>query len=607
MNWNRSVVATLLAFSIVCFTSVSGYAQQFELMEKGPLKLRTNGYLKKAIHVKKLDDVYMANTPYGPIPYGVFAESSNNRISAVVQEQFFLRTDSLVEISISFDQADDTAYDSVASTVSIYWGDLAGVTQPTLLAAVHVSGVYVPSEGSGALSSNDVDFTVTDFGVPAFDTATYHNSDPDLTARITDIHFLGDKHSCFTLLKGPKVGDTIPPNSYFNVIAQYTADGILKTEFNELLVSYELVNHPGIEQSYGVGMRANKLSPFSCNDTIAFGPITDGTSYYTSASVTSKLADSAVIVIGISPSAQIGYGPMPAAQVGGQLEAFLQPNETATTLFYLSTIDPTITIDTPTVVHTNMQNQALTLPIEYNDAPINISFGKVTSKGDVTPIYHNQTVGLQTITDNSQGDFSVPPTELRFKNGGNDSLYVRNARFWGNAVFQGIPSKDPPFWLAPGEEVTVNVSYSPGTPDTAYTSQTDYILYYYDEFVIETEKGVELNYTSSLTGGQHQISRIAKAEQGVQNRTDAGLNVQLFPNPSTGVLQINSGSLHRVRYELYDPMGRMIAVANSTGGQYRWDVRNTTTLSNGTYFLRAIGFQHDGSEVSASNTIVIQQ
>ena len=170
-------------------------------------------------------------------------------------------------------------------------------------------------------------------------------------------------------------------------------------------------------------------------------------------------------------------------------------------------------------------------------------------------------------------------------NNSNSTVIVSAVQFIDTSshfyIYQLVPAV--PDTLAPGAGMGVIIHFSGDTGQI-----------YYDTLAVTINtgstlfggKGVPLSSTTSTlfinVKGTQTAAPASVAGSDVQN----GPNLLLYPNPSSGIVNMELDGATNATFQIFDVLGNVVAV-HAGDGIWQWDATSAGIVSNGTYFIRA--------------------
>jgi len=186
-------------------------------------------------------------------------------------------------------------------------------------------------------------------------------------------------------------------------------------------------------------------------------------------------------------------------------------------------------------------------------------------------------------------------------NNTSSTITVTNVRFIDSTthfyIYQTIPAT--PDTLAPGQGMAVIVHFYGDTGQT-----------YYDTLAVTVQNGTAMHggkgaplsgpstFFISMKG--HQTPTLLSA---VHTTAQIMPNLELYPNPSAGIVNFELDGASSATYEVIDILGHVIA--NHTGsGLWKWDA-SMSDASDGTYFIRATTLDASGNALTTTKRFVL--
>jgi Secretion system C-terminal sorting domain len=211
------------------------------------------------------------------------------------------------------------------------------------------------------------------------------------------------------------------------------------------------------------------------------------------------------------------------------------------------------------------------------------------------------TVTLDTIgtddVDVSGDSASSYAHRIDVVNNTNGTIVVSAVRFIDSTthfyIYQIVPGL--PDTLAPGAGMAVIIHFFGDTGQV-----------YYDTLALTIGNGITSGgkYTPLSTPGTMYISvkgiQTAAAASVESVTASSGLNLMLYPNPSSGIVNMQLDGATNAIFEVFDVLGNVIT-SHTGEGTWQWDA-TASGLVNGTYFIRA-----SSGELVATKRLVIQK
>jgi hypothetical protein len=82
--------------------------------------------------------------------------------------------------------------------------------------------------------------------------------------------------------------------------------------------------------------------------------------------------------------------------------------------------------------------------------------------------------------------------------------------------------------------------------------------------------------------------------------------LELYPNPSTGLVNMELEGAANATYEVMDILGQVVA-SHTGSGIWQWNASSATEAADGTYFVRAISSDASGYALVTTKRLVLQR
>jgi hypothetical protein len=84
--------------------------------------------------------------------------------------------------------------------------------------------------------------------------------------------------------------------------------------------------------------------------------------------------------------------------------------------------------------------------------------------------------------------------------------------------------------------------------------------------------------------------------------------LQIYPNPSDGITNIELKGLSGVTFEVLNVLGNVVARHSGAADVWQWNSASQATgLADGTYYVRAVGRDASGREVVLTRSLIVNR
>jgi hypothetical protein len=608
---NRLKYAFLIVLSFISSNAMA-VKPTFEVSTKGPIVLKTNSTVTKSIQVRKTDTMrgyWIGKHQLSPIGIDASSDLDKNvlRVYVVTGQGPYngaMGKDSVASVELMFTPGPSSEPRTQNGMLYLYYSGLpdstTGYGTQILFDSIPIVAITDTSSiARNALNVRDTtQFNVTHIGDSAIREIPVFNSSP-FPITITSITIPSGTQSSFRLGKGLAVNDQIPPQSSGNLAIIYHATGGESSFFNTISITYS--NPFGIEQTVGSQFFANELSAFVFPDTIDVGRISIGVYYYGSVAVRSLVNDTASLYWAGSDS----HGDLM-----WQPNGIVLPKTTTLVPFSLWDFDDwDVDFDSsPEQLYNyaTLAEQSHNLHSNYLESNVFVIASPVTydTSRYLVSLFHNKTLGAPMWIANWGQDSSKEQTfEVWFKNAEQDSLDIPFAQLWGNVYFKVDSMPKAPLKLAPGEEFSAKVHFTPGIPDTFADLTEDVMYYYFDQLVVETDSSADLDMKASSSAG-HPITGMHQTSAKV-SCAQSSEPLVIYPNPTSGDISIKLKNARIGTLEISDLQGRLVGKLSNPGEKINLRGFAGEPLPNGQYFLQINGVNSDGSALQQEIPVMV--
>jgi Secretion system C-terminal sorting domain len=606
------------AFIVIgLFSSASSVrGQHFQVNVKGPIVLRTNHSVTQVIEVTRLDT---ASNPYLQQLYVQANNPNNSQFFGVnvVSYDLPMNKDSMEEVTVIFTVSGGLNSDTVLGSVSIGYSD----STYHLIDSIQLIGIM--DYNGGIVDTLSIEDT-TQFEVQKIgdeDSLTFEVTNPSNQPMTIDtLQILGNTHSCFDVEKGLHSGQIIEPLQTTTFVVRYQANGVTYENVSPFVVSYH--DPAGDEQSFVGSLQANSVSAivFDLPDTLPWGfgdsvtvlnldSVAACVNVYGTIPVTSYISEPSSMYWSSGFNSTGGF----CAYVWDTSASGVIPSNTTSSCAYIFSNSPN---DSGYLTsYSNYSTQGMQTGNNYQSNILYVEENMFPPDPTrwTTTLFHNQTIGIPLeLMDSILDSIVFPTSSMWLTNGTPDTLHVKVAQLWNGTNFSAnIHRGSTPFTLAPGQEIQVDFSFTPGNPDTqtiGWPSGPSLMYYYYDEFIVETDSSYDPGLNQTRVGA-NAIPYVIPSKSNVSQRFPSlQPAMEVYPNPAStsATLQYSLVDEESISITIYDALGRIVAtpIVNQIEGSGLQEISfPTNDLPSGIYSCRL----SMGDVAMTAKLVVIQQ
>ena len=144
-----------------------------------------------------------------------------------------------------------------------------------------------------------------------------------------------------------------------------------------------------------------------------------------------------------------------------------------------------------------------------------------------------------------------------------------------------------PFYVPSSSSFVIGVELL----DSSHTNYDDTLIIISEHAILPTRYPVHATlHTQAVRPGVQVVTAV----------------LSVYPNPSTGMVNVNLGALRNAKVEVLDILGRVVAEARPSGSNWVWSgTTSQGAAPNGSYILRATGLDSQNARVTLSSRLTL--